>query len=76
MRNPFTMTPMDIERLADLVDYLDNGAHASLIPMPAELHVKGLTAMVEQARDELKAFLKERFAYDPWTSMIDDEEIG
>lgn len=67
MKNPFTLTPDDLERLGDLVDYLDNGAHATRIPMPAELHVSGLTALVEQARDELMEFLKERFFYDPWS---------
>lgn len=66
MINPFTLTPDDLDRLGTLVDNLDNAYHATKIPMSPGLHVQGLTGTVTATRDELKAFLKERFAYDPW----------
>lgn len=59
------MNEEDFESLGELVDRLDNAAHAAVLPIPAELHSKALTGIVTDVRDELQAFLKGK-GFDPW----------
>lgn len=59
------LTDDDCETLGLLADKMDNFAHGALLPLPAHIHVAALTGAVEDARDELKAFLRSK-GFDPW----------
>lgn len=59
------MTDDDFETLGLLADRLDNVAHAAVLPIPSHIHVKALTDIVGEVRDELKAFLKSK-GFNPW----------
>lgn len=65
MTQPVTLTEDDLDDLGTLVDCLDNAYHASLLPLPDQLHVEGLVGSVKSVRDELRAILA-RLGYNPW----------
>ncbi len=46
-----------LEAVADIAEDMDNAWHATLIPMPAALHVQGLAASMRGNCDRLRAIL-------------------
>lgn len=62
------MPEEDFERLGDMVDRLDNAAHAAVLPIPDRIHKKALAGIVSSVRDELKAFLIDR-GFNPWSDF-------
>ena len=61
------MSEDDFETLGLMVDRLDNGVAASVLPIPPSLHVEGMKGIMEDVRDELRAFLVQR-GFNPWST--------
>lgn len=55
----------DFEALGLLVDKLDNFAAGSVLSLPAHIHKQVLTSALEDARDELRAWLIGK-GFNPW----------
>lgn len=62
------MTEEDFETLGLMVDSLDNGLAATRLPLPAELHVQGMSGIMETVRNDLREFLKGK-GFDPWNGQ-------
>lgn len=62
------MTADDLETLGLLVDKLDNGVAATVLPLPPHIHVTGMKGIMEDARDELRAFLIGK-GFNPWSDQ-------
>lgn len=64
------MTENDLEALGQIVDRLDAVTYSVKLPVPAEMHVKGLLGTIESVRDELKELvitrIKEAGGSNPW----------
>lgn len=62
------MTEDDFETLGLIVDKLENGIAATVLPLPPQIHITGMKGIMEDARDELRAFLVER-GFNPWSDQ-------
>jgi hypothetical protein len=60
------MTDAKTEKLGQLIDRLDNLAHALKLPLPAELHVEGLKGPLPEIVAELKESFIEITGENPW----------
>lgn len=64
------MTDDDLELLGQIVDRLDSLTYATQLPVPAEIHLKGMVSSIESIRDELKTLvvgrIKEMGGESPW----------
>jgi hypothetical protein len=54
------------EKLGQLIDGIDNLAHALQIPMPAQFHVDSLKGLLPEKVSELKAIYQEITGENPW----------
>ena len=54
------------EQLGLLIDKLDNLAHALLLPMPAEFHVKQMKSALPECVAEFKRLYAEITGENPW----------
>lgn len=54
------------EKLADLIESLDNLAHALQLPVPAQMHVDGLKDSLPETVQELKNVFVELTGENPW----------
>ena len=61
------------EELAQAIDRLDYLAHALLLPMPAQFHVKQLKAELPEVVAELKTGYASAIGKNPWE---DEDMIG
>ncbi|MEL7445576.1 MAG: hypothetical protein AAGK02_07160 [Pseudomonadota bacterium] len=61
------MTEEEADELGQMADSLSNGLAAKMLPVPAEMHVEGMSGIMEDVEKRLKAFLIER-GHDFWTS--------
>jgi hypothetical protein len=55
-----------LERLGQLIDKVDNLAHALEIPMPAHMHVDSLKTLLPEVVKELKESFVEISGTNPW----------
>jgi hypothetical protein len=62
------MTADELETLGLLVDKLDNGVAATVLPLPPNIHVTGMKGIMTEARDELRAFLVGK-GFNPWSDQ-------
>lgn len=60
------MSEAELDDLGKMADRLDAALHATQLPLPAEMHVKGMTGIIGDVRDELRAFVVARLGHDPW----------
>jgi hypothetical protein len=60
------MSEDDLELLGQMVDRLDNLTYAAALPVPVEIHMKGMVGSIEGIRNELKAFLVGK-GFNPWS---------
>jgi hypothetical protein len=67
MRTPPAISDGDFEQLGLLVDKLDNFAAGAVLPLPAHIHKEALTGCVQDARDELRAWLIGK-GFNPWSA--------
>ncbi len=49
-----TITDEQVDQLGRLADNCDNCLHAAQLPLPASIHLEGLTGGLQKARDELR----------------------
>ena len=54
------------EKLGQAIDRVDNLAHALLLPMPANMHVESLKAVLPDVVEELKEAYTELTGENPW----------
>ena len=64
--NPRKMDNPNAERLATLIEELDNLSHALKLPMPAEMHIGPLKVALPEKVKRLKAVYVELFGENPW----------
>ena len=60
------MVEDDMEAIGRIVDRLDAASYATVLKIPADMHVSALSEVVRSVRDELKTFCIER-GFDPWS---------
>lgn len=60
------MTEDQKEKLGQLIDSLDNLAHALQIPMPPQMHVDALRSALPGKVEEFKAIYQEIAGENPW----------
>ncbi len=63
-----TINPEQLERLGKLADRADSFFHATMLALPAAVHVKALTEGMESLRDETRELYREVSGEDPWTN--------
>lgn len=63
---PEKITEAQEDALGRDIDKLDNLAHALLLPMPAEFHVRQLKSSLAEVVAEFKKHYAEAFGWDPW----------
>jgi hypothetical protein len=54
------------DQLGQDIEKLDNLAHALLLAMPAEFHVRQLKSMLPEVVAEMKKHYAEAFGWNPW----------
>ena len=59
-------TCLDADKLGRAIDEIDNLAHALLLPMPADFHVKALKETLPDAVKQLKEGFVEATGHNPW----------
>ena len=64
----------DAEELGTMVDELDALIAALAMPLPPELHIKGLAGSIKNKRDKLRNLLT-RNGFDPWDQAYPFSEI-
>lgn len=60
------MTNDDAEEIGLLSDQLDNALHAARLPLPPAIHIEGMTAIISNVRDRLRALVIQSTGEDPW----------
>ena len=63
---PEQVTESQEDALGQDIDTLDNLAHALLLPMPAEFHVKQLKSSLPELIEKMKNHFADAFGWDPW----------
>ena len=63
---PPQITEAQEDALGQDIDSLDNLAHALLLPMPADFHVKQLKSALPELVEKLKNHFADAFGWDPW----------
>lgn len=63
---PPQITESQEDNIGRDIDTLDNLAHAILLPMPADFHVRTLKTSLPELVAEFKEHFAEAFGWNPW----------
>ena len=66
------VTEQQEDALGEDIERLDNLAHALLLPMPADFHVKQLKESLPETVRAFKKHYAEAFGWNPWEGHPDD----
>ncbi|WP_299327570.1 hypothetical protein [Parasphingopyxis sp.] len=60
------MTEEELDELGQMSDSLDSALAMQAVSLPPQMHIEGMTAVMEEVRDKLRRFVVDRADHDPW----------